>query len=121
MEVILINSTLQASAGENILSFDAVPPNRFWKVCTVTAVNRTRNFFRLRFRVEHLHEQYGLLQYYFYQENSPTVNKLYVFSGLVYLGDNDFIEVSFSGCTAGDDLEVYLFGYEDELPGGAVI
>jgi len=119
-KIILLNTAI-ATVGNNWLSFDSSPPRKIWEVSAVTAINKTSKFSRLEFYVNHEHPQYGWLEYYFFRQNVPAKNILYTSEKIVYLSNGDYIDVLFSGCSASDELEVYLFGVEHIKPQGAII
>ncbi len=113
-ELILLNNKT-ATAGNNWLSLDSCQTNKIWKLSEVAAINRTRGITRIEFYIVHLHPQYGQLQYYFEQFNSPTSNVLCKSTKDIYLGGSDYVTVQFTGCNNGDQLAIYGFGIKYNL------
>jgi len=104
--------TVNAATGVNALTFTAVPVGEVRVILGMTAYNNTSTITRVEFKV-----WAAAIPITLYWEDTPVLQDLVKFYGNVVLKAGNYLQASFSGCTAGDDLWGYAWGYKMKVAG----
>ena len=103
--------SLTALSGSNDLRICA--PETGWMYCIqhLSVENETSNY--SDFRVIHVVSSYELMVAYW---DTCSVGKLDWYDRDIFVTEGQYCLVRMAGCTAGDQLRVYVSGYRQTLP-----
>lgn len=94
-----------AASGTNNLRTNKVRPQRIAKIKLIAVENKTSSFTKLRIGIF----DNGFF-YPFFEELAPQAGELYFITDELILRDGQQIQAELQGCTALDNLEMYVHG-----------
>ena len=98
---------LNASAGENILTGDAVPAGEIWILQAICALDSTSNVSRIYIRANT-----GTVACVITDVYSIAAGHWFAAATNMVMKTGDYLNCTFAGCTAGDYLYFRWWGYK---------
>ena len=103
-------SDLSADAGDNTLSTVAVPPGYLYVLQAISAQNNITDPSSI-----HLHVGDGATAVTVRYQATPGIALPVVWTGKIVLKEGDVADALLRGCTAGDDIFAFFWGYKMKL------
>ena len=100
-----IKNIQTAATGTNNLRTNKVKPNRIQIVKLIAVENKTTTYTKLRIGIW----DNGVFMPFF-EETAPLVGELYFITDEIILRDGQQVQAELQGCTAGDNIEMYVHG-----------
>lgn len=102
-----IQDKAAAGAGNNTETYATVPAGEIWCINHIYACDLTSAITRINIKVWDGVNSYNIIRY-----QGPAANEQAVWTGNLYMHEDDKIVITFVGCTAGDILQSTAFGYK---------